>query len=69
MPGIGSLVREIAVKISENVRKQTQFCSEKPKPAWYVLIIGSDSVESDVIESRNKTEPSISGWGCAGVCR
>ena len=32
MPGIGSVIHELAVKISENLRKQIQFCSVKPMP-------------------------------------
>ena len=32
MPSIGSSIRELAVKLPRNLRKQTQFCSVKPMP-------------------------------------
>ena len=31
MPGIGSLIREIRVKISENLREEKYFCSVKKR--------------------------------------
>ena len=34
MPGIGSLIHEIDVKIVGNLIKQTKFCSAKPVPAF-----------------------------------
>ena len=38
MPGIGSLIHEIAVEISE-MWESTDFCSVKPIPAFWVLIM------------------------------
>ena len=37
MPGIGSLIREIDIKISENWESTYIFCSVKPMPAFQVL--------------------------------
>ena len=37
MPGIGSLIREIDVNISEISKKQTYFCLIKSRPACKVL--------------------------------
>ena len=34
IPGIGSIIREIAIKMSINVRKQTQLCSVQPMAAF-----------------------------------
>ena len=35
MPGIGSVIREIAVAISEMSTNLASFCGVKTVPAWY----------------------------------